>query len=206
MAGLGGAQMPEGMAQNPQAASDPQSPGAMPPQAGGEGGMPADVSMASPEEQATYNRFVAMAIMGLSDEKLLPKTVEMLRSNDDPVAAVAEVASAMAMRVYMIAKGEGTSIDGDILMHGGKEIVEATIEIAEAAGVQEFSPEMMEQAFYRSADLFTAQMKQSGDLDEEAMGQDVPQLVQMRDNGQLEQMLSQMQQMMGGAPDGEGVA
>ena len=84
----------------------PQIPEAnIPPQAAGGG-----VEDASPEEQALYNRVVALALLALYDEKMMPKTLKFIEQSSDPVEAVSAVASQIGMRVAAKAKEDGVDM------------------------------------------------------------------------------------------------
>lgn len=201
MAGLGGQGVPPQMNEGQPGAMPPgDMASGMPPEMGASDDMGTEVTEASPEEQALYNRFVAMAVLGLSDEKNLSKTIKVMQAAGEPTKGVADVASAMILRVSEMARNQGNELPGDVLMHGGKEIIEYTIELAEAAGLGEFSPEMMEQAFFQTLDLVTQSMKASGDLNEEAIAADLPQMKQMEENGQLDSILSQLQAQQSAPP------
>lgn len=154
----------------------------------------ANIEEAGPEEQASYNRFVSMAVMGLSDKNMLDKTIATMSSAGEPTEGVAEVVSAIIIRIMSMAKEQGSELTGDVLMNGGKEVVEYGIELAEAASIAEFTPDMMDETFFRVLDIVTTALKSTGDLDEEAIASDLPIFQQMEANGGLDQMLAQLDQ------------
>lgn len=181
MAGLGGGQPVEEQAQG-------MAPQGMAPQSEG-------ATEASPEEQQTYNRFVAMAVMALSSEALLPKTIEMLQAAQDPAQGIAEVSAAMTRRVYDQARKDGTQIPGDIILPAAQEVVEYTGELAEAAGIEGITEDVLTDAYYRTLDIIAEGM----DLDQEAMAQDVPELKAAIDSGEFDAMIAEVERSQGAA-------
>lgn len=155
---------------------------------------------ASPEEQEIYNRVVAMAILAIYDKKMMPKTIEFIEKSDDPVEAVAEIVSQIGMRVYNKAKEKGHDIPGDIMLHAGQEIVEEVINLAEAAGVAEFTPQQAEAAFYAAADKFGQAGRKMGVYSEEQAKSDMAELDRMTDAGEFDAMLSQIHAAQQGGP------
>lgn len=143
----------------------------------------------TPEEQQQYETFVSMAILAIYDEKMMPETVKFLKESDDPIQAVASVASGIAMRVFANSQENGAEISGDVILHGGKEIVETVIDLAERVRVAEFTPEMMEKTFYAAADMFAKELSEAGIYTDEAKASDVQALTQMRDSGQIAKMI-----------------
>ncbi len=154
----------------------------------------------SPEEQELYNRVVAMAILAIYDKKMMPKTIKMIEEADDPVDAVAEVVSQIGMRVYSKAKKSGLDIPGDIMLNAAEEIVEEVINLAEAAGVIEFTPQQAEAAFYAAADKFGQTGRKMGVYSEEQAQTDMAELDRMTDAGEFDDMLSQIQAAQQGGP------
>ena len=166
----------------------PQIPEAnMPPQAAGGG-----VEDASPEEQALYNRVVALALLALYDEKMMPKTLKFIEQSSDPVEAVSEVASQIGMRVFAKAKEDGVDIPGDVLLHAGEEIVEEIIELVETAGLAEFTPEQAEKAFYATADKFSRAGSELGVYSDDQRQADKTELDRMADSGELKSILERI--------------
>ena len=158
---------------------------------------------ATPEEQAVYERFVSMALSALYDEKMVQKHVEAIKAAESPEAGVGEVASQVAMRVYTDAKKSGQNISGEVLLNAGQEIVEATVEIAEAGGVAEFDDKMMEMAFYIASDKFQKALTAMGDYNAERAQADVDGLNQMAESGELQSQVDQRSQAEGAtAPQG----
>ncbi len=147
---------------------------------------------ASPEEQDLYDRVVAMAITMIWSKKMMPKTLKLIEQSDDPVNAVAEVVSQVGTRVYSKAKKDGIDIPGDILLHAGEEMVEEVINLAETAGVAEFTPQQAEAAFYAAADKFGQTGRKMGVYSDEQAQSDMAELDRMADAGELDEMVSQI--------------
>lgn len=139
--------------------------GAPSPVAGGADPMN-DGEIAGPEEQALYDTFVSMGAMGLYDPEAMPDVVAMLRDSEDRLEGIAEVATAVTMRVLQAARAKGRKVGGDVLMHGGKEITELVVELAERGG-GELSEEEAERAFFLAVDKFRAMADSAGIHEEE---------------------------------------
>lgn len=192
MAGLGqqpgGVQQPAAQQQTPQGTTPP--------------GMDDGEVMeeASPEEQQQYDTFVGMALLAVYDDQMMPETVKLIQEAPSPMQGVATVASSIAVRVYTAAQEDGVALTGDVLLHGGAEIVEAVIEVAETAGVAEFTEPMMQEAYLLAADKFRAEMETLGVYGEEDKAQDIATLQEMQQSGQMERIMSKLQQQSGGQP------
>jgi hypothetical protein len=153
---------------------------------------------ASPEEQAVYNKFVAHCILAIFDDKFMPKAIEMLKGATTPVEGVARVASSVALRVFEIAKSQKQEIPGPVVLHGGKEVIEAVKELAEASGLPALDEEQTEAAYYHAADLFRNAMEKQGLVNDDARKQDLQAFQEMEKNGQLDAVLQHIQQSQGG--------
>lgn len=175
-------------------------------QAAARGGLDDAGESVTPEEQALYDKFVSMALIALYDEKMADQFAQMISGAEDPTMAVAEVASSVALRVLSDAQENGVELTGDVLLHGGKEIVEATIEMAETVTGIEFDDQMMEASFFAAADMFRAQIEQMGMYGDDAKAEDIQAIEQMKASGQLDQMMAQMQGGQGGAAPAAPVA
>src|SRR5690625_2194710 len=77
----------------------------------------------SPAEQAQYDHFVEHALSLIYDERSLPQVIRSLGGHGDPIEGLATTAIMVITRLEDIAGGHG-AIDGDILFHGGVEIIE----------------------------------------------------------------------------------
>ncbi len=196
MAGLGvPAQAAPG---RPNAAAAPQPrPGAEPMDDAGEGN-------ASPEEQAIYDDLMKKALgiiypanqqgqvsgeilanlKGDFDTQILsmfePAEPALTDSPADTVAAVG------ALLTIMVEGSMGGPAPEDVVMHVGKDIVENLVEVAEAAGLKDFTEEEMEGVFYRAVDLYRVA---SPFIDQEALKAEFGKIVEADKAGQLETVL-----------------
>lgn len=147
-------QMPEGMS------VEPAGPGEQ---------------MASPEEQAVYERFVARGINLIYDERMLERVIDML-STGDPKQALGATAASIATRVFDMAQQAGQELSGDVVLHGGVEIFEDLANLASVAGIYDFNGDQdaLEGAFFIAMDEFRAA---NGDkMDPEAFKADLAEL------------------------------
>ena len=148
---------------------------------------------ASPEEQEAYDKFVSMALLHMHDEKVAPKLAERMRSGD-PVETIGRVGAALGMTLIEKAREAGEEIPGDVILHGGREIIDALVEMAEASGVGPLSEEDAEQAFYVAADEFRDMMQAGGQYDQETAQADAQEIM---GNDEVGQRLSGYRQRRG---------
>lgn len=175
------AKHPEGL--EPQAAVPDQSDG-VPFQDG--------LEVASDEEQELYETFTAMGLIGIYGKDSRDQLSEIFKRSDDLVNSVAEVSSAVALRVFSMAKDSGVDIPGEIVLHGGKEIVEAAVEMAEAATGEQFTPQMMEEAYLAAADQFAMSAEQAGYYGQDVREKDFVAISKMKSDGRIDKILEQM--------------
>ncbi len=159
---------------------------------GMEGPAPVDDSMgvaATPEEQALYDKVVATATQALYDESVMQDLVKAAKASGDPAGEVANVAAAVAMRVYSAASEAGTQIPGDVMLHAGKEIVEVAVEIVETAGIP-MEDEQVEEAYYRALDSFRSMAQSQGLYGDDAMAEDMAALQGMEADPAFQQAMA----------------
>ena len=164
----------------------------IPPQAAG-----GDAPNVSPEEQDLYDRAVGLFVLGLYDEKMMPKTLKLFEQIGDPIDGVSEVTSQIGMRVYAKAKEDGVDIPGDIWLHAADDMVDQTIEFLEDRGVAKLTPEQTERAFYATADKFGQAAREMGIYSDEQAQADKTELDRMADSGALNEFLQRAGQQGG---------
>lgn len=131
-----------------------------------------DGTPATPEQQAQYNKFVAMALLALYDDKFMPKAQAMLEKSPNVVDGMASLATAIVSRIYMAAKQQGSDIPPEVVLHGGYEIMAEIGEFANAIGIQGVGEEQVENAYYLAADKFRSTLDANGMLDKEQLSKD----------------------------------
>lgn len=131
----------------------------------GQGTGQVDGKQASPELQAKYNRFVAMGIMMLWDEKFTPKALAVFKEHPNQTDALASIGAAIAQRIYMKAKEQGDEIPPEVVVHAGWELMNEVAEFATAAGVQGIEPDEIETAYYLAADKVREALEKAGLMD-----------------------------------------
>lgn len=161
-------------------------------------------NQASPEEQAQYNQYVGRAMQLIYDKKFFPHLVDMLHggaekgqqaANDNgmsgPQAGLAHAAVMVLQRVGSAAKEAGQAISPDVVLHGGAEVFSQLAEISDKAGISNYAEDRdaLEGAFFAAIDLYLKQAAQAGDVDQQAAQQQLEQLKQMDQSGELETML-----------------
>jgi hypothetical protein len=184
MAGLGMA-MQQPMAPAAAPAPGPAAPMAASPQPE----MTMGTEAASPEEQEMYDKFVSMALLALYDQKMMPKTIEMLRAPGGAIEdKVGQVVTGITQRVYDSAKESGVELPGDVIMNAVIEIVEAVVELAEKSKIAEFDQAMIDKCYYAAMDMIGKQAAAQGLYGDDMKAQDAAALQQMSQSGELQAM------------------
>lgn len=185
--------------QAPQGAAPPQgrpAPSAEPPMAQGPGqpGMAEEASNVSPEEQAEYDAFVTNGMQLIYNEQLMPQLLERIEGGGNPIEGLANAAALVVMRLEDSAEGQGQAISNDVKFHGGTELMEQLAELAEAAGIHEYSEEEVESAFYLALDTYRSTRQEQGKLAMDEINQDMQTLVQADQAGRLNEVLPGIEQ------------
>lgn len=150
----------------------------------------------TPEEQAEYDRFMDNALKLIYNEKALPQVIRSLAGGGDPVEGLANTTVMVIGRLEDSAGGHG-SINGDVLFHGGVEILEDLADLAGEAGIKDFSEQEIEAALYRALDQYRMMRQGDGTLNEGPMREEFEQLVAADRAGALDQALPELQQHFG---------
>lgn len=154
----------------------------------------------SPEEQAQYDQFVTNAMSIMNDKKGMKKILDAIESGENPVVGLANVVTAIVVRVEDSAKQSGQEISGDVLLQGGAEILEQTADLAEQAGSHAFTEEELEQATYLSMDQYR---KARGDkIDQKEQGASLQELQAAEADGSLEQQIPGLTEKAASMPKG----
>lgn len=135
----------------------PQGTGAAP-----EGMAPDGATPATPEQQAQFDKFVAMGMAILYDPQFIPRARAVIAGEGEAVEGIAEVAVGIVGRIFMQAKKEGEDIDPAVVLHGGWQIINYVAEVARVSANVEISPEDIEAAFYIAADKFRQTLEKNG--------------------------------------------
>ena len=137
------------------------------------GPMPAGPAMpkgqpASAEEQQLYDQFVKNAISLMMGDGRGRKAVDAMNTMD-PQDGVARVVGPIVAKVAKAAQDGGTPLPFDVILHGTAEIVDNAMELAEAAGIHEFSKDGDAQggAYVRALDAARVEMQNRGLIDQE---------------------------------------
>lgn len=158
---------------------------------------------ASPEEQAIYEKFVAKASLAMYDEKTMPSILQMMNEGDDPKEGVARAAATIVLRVARAAEEAGEPVPGEIKMNAAIEVVEALCEMAQVAGIKDFTEEEMEGIYYLAVDHYRVELQNSGQLDKEAADADFNAMLEADQQGQLKDMMGVEQQQEPAPEEGD---
>lgn len=150
-----------------------------------EGAMGEGGNMASPEEQAIYDKFIGKC-MTLIYSKMYDQVTQMLQGKD-PVDALAQTAAMVIFRVIELAVKSGQALTMDVMLHAGQEVFEDLADLSTKLGVHDFQADQKstEAALYRTMDYVRVHMQESGLINQDKMKQLLGALQQMDQDGQL---------------------
>ena len=141
----------------------------------------------SPELQQQYDRFVVNGIQMIQASS--GKIIERLKASQNPIEGLASATVMIVTRLEDSAESKGVKIDPEVLVNGGLEIMGTLAEVAEAANIHSFTEEEIENAGYAAMDQYGTARKQSGKLDEQAIGRDYQQMLEADKAGRLDEVL-----------------
>jgi hypothetical protein len=144
-------------------------------------------SNVSPEEQQSYDAFVTNGMSLMHSDEGLPKLLQSIEADGSPVEGLANTVVAIIIRLEDSAKQQGMELSGDVMMHGGTELLEQAADLAEQAGVHEFTDEEIESALWMAMDIYRQTRQQQGTLPSEEISQDMGDLVSAEQEGRLEE-------------------
>lgn len=153
---------------------------------------------ASPEEQAEYNKFVAMGVLMLYDKRFMETAREILEKSPQIVDGMARLGAAIATRIYTGAKKQGQEIPAAVILHGGWELMHEVKEFAVVAGFGDITEEDTENAYYMAADMFRSSLDGTGDLDPEAGQQEFEQMRKQYGDDMFAALASRVQGIQSG--------
>ena len=163
----------------------PPMPDEQPPEAAvGEG------QQASPEEQALYEHFIAKAYELIYDRAMLPKIIDMLGGEGDPMEGLARASAMIIKRLMDLAESAGEKLSGDVILHAGTEVFEDLANLAKVAKIKDFSADQdsFEGAYFKMLDQLRTMLQESGKLDQQAAAKDLDTLMKMDQGGKLEEL------------------
>lgn len=198
------------MTQDPGAQSPPAPPPQAPPMASAQGdtGQPEtgptgdqgpndpqdQQPNVSPEEQKQYDEFVGNGLKLIYDEKTLPSVIQRLKGGGDPIEGLSSAASTIVLRLQDSAEHNGTKLDSDVLFQGGIELLQELATLSQHAGIHTYTPKEVEGALYRALDQYRTVQQQRGAIHQDAAKQDLNQIQQADQSGQLEQQFPGLKQ------------
>lgn len=157
----------------------------------------------SPEEQAQYDSFVKNGMNLIYDEKGMDKLVESLDGDGSPVEGLANTLVTVVMRLEDSAADAGHPVSGDVVMHGGAEIMGLMAEMSSEAGVHEFSDAEQESAWYMAQDQYRSMRQEQGVLPVEQLQADMNEMLQAEQAGTLGEMLPGIEEYAQRAQQGQ---
>lgn len=174
---------------------------------------------ASPEEQAVFEKFrknYLRVVYGTGSKPgpkgeppLIQEILAMLKDVPDPVFALGSAAETVVSQLSEGAEAAGEPIPGDVLMHSGVAVVEDLAELAERAGIHEYTEEEMGEALKVGMSMY---IQEHPNIDKAAFEADIAAMKQAEASGTLDDMFpgiseyaARAEQEMGGQPTQTGM-
>lgn len=148
-----------------------------------------EMSNVTPEEQRSYDRFVDNCFSVVYDQKTLPQILKALDASDDVKMNLANAAVLVVKFVADSARKAGQEISVDVLMHGGKEIIEDLADLAGKVGLHTYTPDELEGAVYIAMDLYRNMAEQDGTLDVEGSKRDMAMALRADQAGTMDDII-----------------
>lgn len=159
-------------------------PGGAPPQSGMD-----EESTVSPEEQQSYDQFVSNGMQLIYSEQGLPQLLESISGGGDPIEGLANTLAMVVIRLEDSARDQGQEFSGDVKLNAATELMEQMVELAEQAGVHEYSQEDMDASLFRALDIYRSAREEQGTLPVEELTEDMQGLIQAEQEGRLEEVV-----------------
>ncbi len=158
----------------------------------------------SPEEQAAYEEFVTTGLEAIYEGgKVKPGILELLDNDPADLIAtlgqdipelgerfnptVALAATAVVVTLEIIERLPEKP-DGEIIMHGGKAILEELADLANERG-GDFTQEEINQAYLHAVDIYQATGTAAGTVDKELASQEFADILNAQDEGRLDEVV-----------------
>jgi cellobiose-specific phosphotransferase system component IIA len=199
------------MAQQAPTSLLPGLPGNPMPEQGAQPGQDPNVtgeedSNVSPEEQAQYTEFEENYMRLIYDgEQVRPELLEALEAARDggedkmetavqgnapspAVATLAQTAVHIVGRIDDAAAEAQRPISDDVLFHGAVAVIEELAEVAEAAGIYDYSEQEMSGALTVAVDMYREKAIQSGRTDENTLTSEWDRLIAADKEGRADEV------------------
>lgn len=174
-------------------------------------------SNVSPEEQEQYNLFMAKVAdilygPGGGTAKVMPEILESLSAakgsggeatvegvapgeelegekGNPAVLALANTAVQVVQKVDTAGFEAGSPVSDEVLYHAAVETIELLAEVAETAGIHEYSEEELNGALYQAVDLYRPIAEELGRTDQETLKGQFAEVNQADQEGRLGELL-----------------
>ena len=156
----------------------------------------------SADEQTQYDEFVDKGLLVIFDEAALPQILKSLEGNGKPIDGLANTTVGVVTRLEDSAETQGIEISPDVVFNGGIELLESLADLAEKAGIHEYTPEEIEGATFQAMDLYRSKRDIGISQQDLGMNQDFAEIQQLANTGGLEDLAPGITERFTGAPPG----
>lgn len=158
----------------------------------------------TPEEQEQYNQFVTNGMQAMYDEKSLPQMLQAIQGDGNPVEGLANALVMLVTRLEDSAEQAGQKISGDVMLHGGTELLEQMADLSKEAGMHDFNKQELEEALYTAMDLYRGFRQEQGKLEPEPYVQDIQALQAAEESGNVDDVMPGLTEFAKKMPKGKG--
>ncbi len=167
----------------------------------------------SPEEQAAYEAFVDAGFdLIYTDGKVNEGILQML--DEDPADLIAVLgpeigeefspvialaATAVVVVLEVVRRAGEEKPDGEIIMHGGRQILEDLANLAKTAGLKDYTSEDLSQAMLHAVNLYRETAANEGMVDEAALTEEFAEILNAQEEGRLGEILPGIERYDDGA-------
>jgi len=116
---------------------------------------------ANQEEQAVYDQFIGNGLRLIHDKKGMQAMLQLIGSGN-PVEGLANALVSVLTRLIDTSAANGVNLPKDVVLSGAPELFAEMADLAEEAGVHEFSKEELEASIALGMQLFVMQGQEAG--------------------------------------------
>lgn len=165
----------------------------------------------TPEEQAEYERFVEAGLMAMAEGGEIKPGIRQLLDEDpkDLIAALGDNIPELGERFSPIVAVAATAVivtreaiervgkpSGDVLLQGGRAILEALVELRDTMG-DDFTQDEINQAWLHAIDIYRAVASEAGEVDDEEASAEFAEILNAQEQGRLGEVLPELERIPG---------
>jgi hypothetical protein len=128
-------------------------------------------AQADPKVQEEADIFVANGIRIIHDQKVSDGLINQIKSNKDPIVAIADATLSVVERLEQSSSQKGATLSDAAKIHGANQLMGEIINLAEIAGVPKLNDDQKYQAFSLAISKYLDGAVKSGKMPKEQLAQ-----------------------------------